>query len=132
MRSVDRLGIFERLKHAIQLLACPPEIQLKMLPHFVCKADELGLGFDRWKEIVLNNFRSEMSTDQLSSMENIDRSLADLMQMGPEYWTQDAVRESARSGSVFAHSLLSPSRPSVGRRRYPRATQASTWAESSC
>ena len=95
MESVDRLGIFERLKHAIQLLACPPEIQLKTLPHFVCKADELGLDFDLWREIVLNSFRSEMSTDQLSSIENIDQSLSELTQMGPEYWTQDAVRQSA-------------------------------------
>jgi hypothetical protein len=94
MRSVDRTGVFERLKHSVQLLACPPELQLKMLPHFVCKADELALDFDQWREIVLNNFRSELSIDQMSCIERIDRSLSELTQMGPGYWTEDAVRES--------------------------------------
>jgi len=63
MQSVDRLAIFERLKHSVQLLACPPEIQLKMLPRFVGKADELALDFDLWREVVLNNFRSEPAID---------------------------------------------------------------------
>jgi hypothetical protein len=53
MRSVNRAGIFERLKHSIQLLASPAEFQLKMLPDFVCKADELALDFDLWREAVL-------------------------------------------------------------------------------
>ena len=94
MRSVDRLGIFERLKHSMQLLACPPAVQLTMLPRFVCKADELALDFDLWREIVLHNFRSELSTDQMSCMEDIDRAFSELTHMGPEHWTDDAVRES--------------------------------------
>ena len=94
MQSVDRFAIFERLKHSIQLLACPAEIQLRMLPRFVCRADELALDFDLWKEIVLNNFRSELSTDQMCCMESIDRSLSELTHMGPENWTEEAVRES--------------------------------------
>jgi hypothetical protein len=65
-----------------------------MLPHFVCKADELALDFDQWREIVLNNFRSEISTDQMSCMENIDHALSELTHMGAEHWTEDAVRES--------------------------------------
>ena len=94
MQSVDRLAIFERLKHAVQLLACPPEIQLKMLPRFVCKADELALDFDLWREVALNNFRSELSTDQMSFIESIDQSLSELTRMGPECWTEEAVRQS--------------------------------------
>src|SRR5215831_7784735 len=94
MRSVDRVGIFERLKHSIQLLACPPEVQLRMFPHFVCKADELALDFDQWREIVLNTFRSELSIDQMSCMESIDGALSALTHMGPEHWTESAVRES--------------------------------------
>jgi hypothetical protein len=43
----------------------PPEIQLKMLPRFVCKADELALDFDLGRGVVLNNFRSQLSTDQM-------------------------------------------------------------------
>ena len=93
MRSVDRLGIFERLKHSIQLLACPPQVQLKMLPQ-VCKTDELVLDFDQWREIVLNTFRSELSSEQMSCMESIDHALSELTHMGPEHWTENAVRES--------------------------------------
>ena len=85
MQSVDRLGIFERLKHSIQLLACPPAIQLKLLPDFVCKADELALDFDLWREIVLGNFGSELSTDQISGIESIDHALSDLNNMGAEH-----------------------------------------------
>jgi hypothetical protein len=94
MPSVDRLGIFEHLRHSIQLLACPAKTQLKLLPHIVIKADELALDFDLWKEAVLNNFRSELSSDQLSSMEGIDHRLAELTQIGPNHWAEDAVRDS--------------------------------------
>jgi len=94
MQSIDRLAILERLKHSLQPLACPPEIQLKMLPRFVCKADELALDFDLWREVVLSNFRSELSTDQMCCIESIDQSLAQLTRMGPECWTEEAVRQS--------------------------------------
>lgn len=94
MESVDRSAIFERLKHSVQLLACPPEVQLRMLPCFVCKADELALDFALWREIVLNNFRTELSTDQMSRIESVDRSLSQLTRMRPECWTEEAVRES--------------------------------------
>ena len=94
MQSVDRLAIFERLKHSVQLLACPPEIQLKTLPRFVCKADELALDFELWREVVLDNFRSELSTDQMCCIESIDQGLSQLTRMGPECWTEEAVRKS--------------------------------------
>jgi hypothetical protein len=94
MQSVDRLAIFERLKCSVQLLACPPEIQLEMLPNFVCKADQLALDFDLWREVVLSNFRSELSTDQMSCIENIDRSLSQLTRVGPECWTEESLRKS--------------------------------------
>jgi hypothetical protein len=91
MESVDRLGIFERLKHSIQLLALPPKIQLKLLPDFVCKPDELALEFDHWREVVLQNFSSGLSSEQMSCIESIRRSISDLR---PEHWTEYAVRKS--------------------------------------
>jgi hypothetical protein len=99
MQTVDRFGIFERLKHSIQLLACSSEIQLKMLPQFVCKADELALDFDNWREVALN-FRSELTTHQLSCLDAIDSSLSKLTRTGPESWTEDAVRESGEWKAV--------------------------------
>jgi hypothetical protein len=94
MESVDRLGIFERLKHSIQLLALSPQIQLKLLPDFVCKPDELALEFDHWSEVVLRNFSSSLSSEQMCCIESIRRSFSDLTRMGPEHWTEYAVRKS--------------------------------------
>jgi hypothetical protein len=94
MQSVDRLASFERLKHSIQVLACPSEIQLNMLPRFVCKADEVALDFDLWREVVLSNFRSELSTDQMSCLERLNRILSQLTGLGRECWTEEAVRQS--------------------------------------
>jgi hypothetical protein len=100
MQTADRLETFERLKHSIQLLACSPEIQLKMLPQFVCKADELALDFDHWREVAVGNFRSELTTHQLSCLDAIDSNLSELTRMGSESWTEDAVRESGKWKAV--------------------------------
>jgi hypothetical protein len=94
MQAIDRLGIFERLKYSIQLLACPAEVQLNLLPSFVCRADELALDFDQWRLAAVSNFRSELTAGQLSSLDAIDGSLSELTNMGSEHWTDDAVRQS--------------------------------------
>jgi hypothetical protein len=94
MLSVDRFGIFERLKHSIQLLASPPEVQLTLLPSFVCKADELALDFNQWCLVALSNFRSEFTPDQLLCLDAIDSSLSELTHKGSEHWTEDGVRKS--------------------------------------
>jgi hypothetical protein len=100
MQTVDRLGIFEQLRRSIQLLACPPEIQLNLLPNFVCKADELALDFGHWRLVAVSNFRSELTADQLSCLDAIDSSLSELTRMGSESWTEDAVRESGEWKAV--------------------------------
>jgi len=64
VQTVDRLGVFDRLKHSIQLLACSPETQLKMLPQFVGKAEELALDFDHWREVALDNFSIRANTSR--------------------------------------------------------------------
>ena len=102
MQPADRSAIFERLKHSIQLLAWQPGTQLKLLPDFVCKADELALEFDHWREVVLDNFGPELSTEQMSCIENIDLGLSELTQKGPEHWTENAVRKSEEWGQIRA------------------------------
>ncbi len=74
MHAIDRLGIFERLRHSIQLLACPAEVQLNLLPSFVRKADELALDFDQWRSVAVSNFRSELTASQLSGLDAIGGS----------------------------------------------------------
>lgn len=100
MQTADRFGIFERLKDSIQLLACSPEIQLKILPKYVCKADELALDFDHWRSVALDNFRSELTAHQLSYLEAINNALSELTRMKAGSWTEDAVRESAEWKAV--------------------------------
>lgn len=110
MQLVERLAIFERLRHSIQLLACQSEIQVGLLPDFVCKADELALDFDHWKDVVLSNFGADLTADQKSCIENIDRRLSALTHLGPEHWTEHAVRESQewqRLRSVAIEALQS-------------------------
>jgi hypothetical protein len=94
MRSVERVRIFERLKHSIQLLACPPETQLTTLPNFVCKADELALDFDHWSEVTLHNFRSELTPSQLSGLGAMARGISEMTRAGTTVWTDDAIRDS--------------------------------------
>jgi|ERR1039457_5837110 hypothetical protein len=94
MHAINRLGILERLKHSIQLLACPAEVQLNLLPSFVCKADELALEFDQWRLVAMSNFGSELTASQLSCLDAIDSFLSELTDMGPEHWTDDVVRKS--------------------------------------
>ena len=94
MASVNRTAILERLKHSIQLLACPADVQLRTLPDFVCKADELALDFDHWKDVVLDNFSSELTPAQEASLAAINSSLSEMTEAGPPLWTEDSVRQS--------------------------------------
>jgi hypothetical protein len=100
MHKVNRASIFERLKHSIQLLALPPEIQLALLPDFVCKADELALDFDHWRDVAVSNFRSEMMREELSSLQALDQSLSELTGLGSQYWTDEQVRTSEKWRSI--------------------------------
>jgi len=95
METVDRAGILDRLKHSIQLLGCPAEVQLKSLPDFVCKADELALDFDHWKSVALENFRLDLTEYQVQCLRALDYSLTELSDRSSELWTETAVRDSA-------------------------------------
>lgn len=108
MASVNRTGILERLKHSIQLLACPADVQLRMLPDFVCKADELALDFDHWKDVVLAQFSSELTPAQKASLAALDSSLSQVTKAGPPLWTEDSVRQSDQWANtrVLAASAL--------------------------
>lgn len=89
-----KMPILERLKHSVQLLASAPEVQLQLLPPFVCKADELALEFDHWWEVTRNRYGADLGPDQQSSLRALDEKLAWLTKRGKEEWTDHAVRES--------------------------------------
>jgi hypothetical protein len=74
MQEANRAWLFERLKHALQLLACAPEIQLRHFPDFVHVPDELALDFDNFRTACVGNFRFEMTAEQLSCLDSVDQS----------------------------------------------------------
>jgi len=73
MQSIDRVGVFEPLAHSIQLLAAQPDNQLRLLPHVVGRADEIGLEFTHGREVVIKNFGPDLSADRVAGLESIDR-----------------------------------------------------------
>jgi hypothetical protein len=98
MGSADRLWIFEPTKHALQHLAAPAEVQIALLPDFVCVTDELSLDFDHWRSTFIGNYGSELTPGQAALFEAIDEKFARLSRRGAafreEFWTNDALRES--------------------------------------
>lgn len=105
MGEYTKEAVFERLKHSIQLLASPPEIQLQLLPSFVCKADELALNFDQWREVALNNYEKELSIDQISATDALDVKLDWLTDNGGQHWTDEAIRTSPEWQNVRCLAL---------------------------
>ena len=91
MQEVNRLWLFERLKHSLQLLACPPEIQLRKFPDFVHAPDELALDFDNFRMAFVSNFRAELTGEQLSCLDSIDQVLS---QMPKDCFSPNAVTNS--------------------------------------
>ena len=63
---------------SLQLLACPPEIQLGKFPPFVDAPDELALDFDDSRSAFVGNFRTHLTAEQLHSLELIDRTFEEM------------------------------------------------------
>ena len=81
------MRIFLRLKHAVQLLACPAVVQLFILPDFVCKGDELALDFSHWRDVVQSRYRQELSAEQDTGLNEIDHKLKTITK-----WSDEDVR----------------------------------------
>jgi hypothetical protein len=95
-----RNAIFERLKHSLQLLASPPDVQLRILPPYVCRADELALEFDHWWIVVLDNYKADLSLDQLSALTALHEKFDWLTADSKRHWTDEAIRTSPEWQSV--------------------------------
>jgi hypothetical protein len=51
--NANRVWLFGRLKHSLQLLASQADIQLGKLPDFGHKPDELFLSYSNWRMALL-------------------------------------------------------------------------------
>jgi hypothetical protein len=87
----NRSLVFDRLKHSLELLAAPPEIQLRVVPAFGYRADELYLSFDHWRNKLLVNFQSELAAEQRTSLDSLQELFG---RMGNDCWTDSGVHES--------------------------------------
>jgi hypothetical protein len=98
MSNANREGIFQRTKEALQLLACSPAVQFRLLPSFVCVGDELALDFNHWQGVMTDNFSSELTPEQIASLAAIDETFSRFSKLDSEYsedfWTDEAVRKS--------------------------------------
>jgi hypothetical protein len=90
--KANRAWLLGRLKHSLQLLAAPSDIQLQEVPPFGRKADELYLCFDHWRSKVMGSFPSDIATDQRSHLDSMEQIF---MSMGRDCWTDDGVNNSA-------------------------------------
>jgi hypothetical protein len=91
MNQVNRPWITERLMQSLQLLACPPEIQLGKFPPFVHAPDEMAEDFHNFRLTFIDNFRTEMTGEQLHYLELIDRAFE---QMSKNCFSPDQVKNS--------------------------------------
>ncbi len=85
-----------RLKHQLQALAMPADIQLSLCPDGAAKADELTEDFHHWRLCVVGNDPGELTEEQLSCLKEIDDQ-TDFMsgQENAHLWTDHALRERA-------------------------------------
>jgi hypothetical protein len=91
MQGANRPWLSERLKHSLQLLACPADIQLGKFPSFVHAPDEMTLDFANFRAAFVSNFRAEMTSEQLHCLESIDKSLG---QMSKDCFSPEGVTNS--------------------------------------
>jgi hypothetical protein len=91
----------ERLKHALQALAAPAEVQLARYPTSTVRADELALEFDHALEVVLSTDNG-LSPEQLSYLGALDQFLERMSRpdIRDRLWTGAAVRTSDQWASV--------------------------------
>jgi hypothetical protein len=62
---------------------------IRLLPSFVCAADELALEFDHWRDVLIENCGSELTAEQIASLAAID-GLFSRFSRGGKYWLVSA------------------------------------------
>jgi hypothetical protein len=113
MSDSNRDEVFLRTKEALQLLACSPAVQFRLLPD-VCVGDELALDFHHWQGVMIDNFSSELTSEQIANLVAIDEILDRFSRGGSDYseefWTDEAVRKSPDWESIRQMARQSLSR----------------------
>jgi hypothetical protein len=104
--GVDRDWLFRELRHSLSLLAAEGEAALAGLPEGCCKPDELAIDFDHFRECVVGNFGSELVSDLVAALDQVEVALGRVPQ---DAWTEEAIR----SHPAWA-AIREPARLSLG------------------
>jgi len=89
----QRDWIFQRLKHSLQALALPAEQQVQLFPKAVVIPDELVLDFDHWQSCAVDNYRIELTEEQLHSLEILNNKIESATDDADKcVWREDALR----------------------------------------
>ncbi len=83
---------FERLKHALQALAMAPDIQIRLFPEFVCKANEMVFEFELWHERLIGKASDALSDSQKSQLIAIEDTIAAMSEADNQLWSDDGLR----------------------------------------
>ncbi|MGB2627679.1 MAG: hypothetical protein WAK20_12895, partial [Candidatus Acidiferrum sp.] len=73
------------MKHSLELLAVPADIQLRELVAFSRTPDEFYLSFNNWRLKSMADFHSEFVTNQLDLLDSMEQIF---IPMGNECWTE--------------------------------------------
>jgi hypothetical protein len=100
-------NVMKRLKYQLQGLAMPADVQLQLLPDFVCKADELAIDYGHWCLVVLDNDEGQLTEHQRFLLTRLDEFF-ERMSKKKVLWTDEALKTRSEWSSVrtMAEELL--------------------------
>jgi hypothetical protein len=91
--EIDVPWVWLRLKHSLQALSMPADVQLGLFPDFVSKADELALDFDNFYQVVVTN-DLVLTGKQRDTLARIDVRLDAMSDKEKsELWTPEGLKE---------------------------------------
>jgi|SRR6185503_12858313 len=82
---------FERLKHALQALAMGPEVQTRLFPEFVCKANEMVFEFELWYERLISKAADALSDSQRLQLVAIEDAIAAMSEADNQLWSDEGL-----------------------------------------
>lgn len=81
---MNKESVFLNFKWSVQALGIPADKQIKAFPEFVVVTDELLLEFANWKEVVVGNFKNELTERQIYLLQKLHNQMANFPEFNIE------------------------------------------------